>query len=112
MKVVARPISSNVTVQPSLTNPKTPVNPEGQKPTSEGTPENSPSPLENTPVCASTPWSESERMSGNLFELRKDWPIPPTNNSVNATNSIPPIEIEPRPQEQPTPSPAPPPKAE
>ena len=39
-------------------------------------------------------------MSGNLFELRKDWPIPPTNNTTTAT-SKPPIKIEPQAQEQP-----------
>ena len=41
-------------------------------------------------------------MSRNLFELRKDWPIPPTNNTVTAISSKPPIKIEPQAQEQPT----------
>ena len=51
-------------------------------------------------------------MSGNLFELRKDCPIPPTNNTVTATSSKPPIKIEPQAQEQPIPSAATPSKAE
>ena len=38
-------------------------------------------------------------MSGNLFELRKDWLIPPT-----ITPSKPPIKIEPQIQEQAAPS--------
>ena len=51
-------------------------------------------------------------MSRNFFELRKDWLIPPTNNTVTATNSKLPIKIEPQEQEQPTPSATAPPKAE
>ena len=43
-------------------------------------------------------------MSGNLFELRKDWPIPPTSNMVNATNSKPPLKIEPQESDQSSPS--------
>ena len=96
VKVVARPDSSNVTMQPPLTNPKAPVNSESQRPSTGCTPRNNPPPLENTPVCASTPWPEAGKMSGNLFELRKDWLIPPTNNTVNATNSKLPIKIEPQ----------------
>ena len=51
-------------------------------------------------------------MSGNLLEMRKDWPIPPTNNTVTATSSKPPIKIELQAQKQPTPSAAAPLKAE
>ena len=40
-------------------------------------------------------------MPGNLFEPRKDWPIPPTNNTVTATNPKPPIKIESQEQDQP-----------
>ena len=112
VKVVASPDSTNVTMQSLLTNPKAPVNSEGQKPSTEGTPENNPLPLENTPVCTTTLWPKAGKMSGNLFELRKDWPIPPTNNSVAATNLKPPIKIEPQVQEQLTPSAAAPPKPE
>ena len=88
------------------------MNSESQKPSSEGTPENNPMPIENTPVCASTPWTKAGKMSGNLFELRKDWPIPPTNNTVATTSSKPPIKIETQAQEQQGSSAAAPPKAE
>ena len=43
-------------------------------------------------------------MSGNLFELRKDWPILPTNNTAITTNPKPPIKIEPQEKDQPYPS--------
>ena len=85
VKVIARPDSSNATVQPPLTNPKAPVNSEGQKPSTDGMPGNNPPPLENTPVCTSSSWPKAGKMSGNLFKLRKDWPIPPTNNGSCAT---------------------------
>ena len=112
VKLVARPNSSNVTAQPLLTNPKTQVNSEGQKSSTEGTPENNPPPLENTLVHASTPWAEAEKMSGNLYELRKDWLIPPTNNTVTDANSKPHIKIEPQAKEQPPPCAAAPQKVE
>ena len=44
-----------------------------------------------------------EKMSGNLFELRKDWPIPPANNILTATNPKLPIKIEPQEPDQPPP---------
>ena len=112
MKVITRPNSNNANMQPSLTSPKAPVTSERQKLLPESTPENNPPPLESIPVCASTPWPKAGKMSGNLFELRKDWPIPPTNNTVTATSSISPIKIEPQAQEQPTSSVAALPKAE
>ena len=37
-----------------------------------------------------------EKCLATFFELRKDWPIPPTNNTMIATNSKPPIKIEPK----------------
>ena len=101
VKVVARPDPSNATTQLPQINAKAPVNSEGQKPS---TLENSPSPLEIAPVCTSTPWPKAGKMSGNLFEARKDWPIPPTNNTVTATNPKPPTKIEPQEQDQLTPS--------
>ena len=64
---------SSVTIEPPQTNAKAPVISESQKPS---TSENNPPPLGNTPVHASTPWPEAGEMSGNLFKLRKDWPIP------------------------------------
>ena len=74
VKVVARPDPSSTTVQPPQTNAKAPVSSGGQKPS---TSENKlPPPLENAPVHASTHWPKAGKMSGNLFEWRKDWPIP------------------------------------
>ena len=93
VKVVARPVPGNVTVQPPQTNDKALVNSENQK---LSTSENNPQPLENAPVHASTPWPEAGKMSGNLFEMRKDCPIPPSNNTVTATNPKLPIKIEPQ----------------
>ena len=90
---MTRPDPSNVTVQLPQTNAKTSINLGNQKPS---TLENNPQPLENAPVHASTPWPEAGKMSGNLFELRKDWPIPPTNNTVTDTNPKLPIKIEPQ----------------
>ena len=40
-----------------------------------------PPPLEdipNAPIRQSTPWPNTASASENLFETRKDWPIPPT----------------------------------
>ena len=75
----ARPDPGKATVQLPKANTKAPVNPESQKPS---TLENNPPPLEDAPVYASTTWPEAGKMSGNLFELKKDWPIPPTNNTT------------------------------
>ena len=97
-----------MTAQPPQANAKALVNPESQKPSTSG---NNPLPLEDTPVCASTPWPEAGKMSGNLFELRKDWPIPPTNRTVTATNPKLPVKIKPQEPDQPHPS-APAPKPE
>ena len=35
-------------------------------------------------------------MSGNLFELRKDWPIPPANNTMTTIDPKPQVKIEPQ----------------
>ena len=96
VKVVTRPDPGHATALPPQTNPEAPMNSKGQKPSTEGMPGNNLPPLENTPVCASTPWPEAGKMSGNLLELRKGWPIPPTNNIITATNSKLPIKIEPQ----------------
>ena len=106
MKVVARPNSrsSNVTVQPPQTAPNAPTNSEGQNPSLEGTSENNPPPLKNIAVHTGTPWPKAGKMSGNLFELGKDWPIPSTYDTTTATTSRPPIKVEPQAQEQPTPN--------
>ena len=101
VKVVPRPDPSNATTQLPQTNAKAPVNSESQKPP---TSENKPPTLENAPVHASTPWPKAGKMSGNIFELKKDWPIPPTSNTVTATNPILPVKVEPQEPDQPTPS--------
>ena len=48
-------------------------------------------PLEHIPTRAGTPWPEAGSMSENLFESRKDWPIPlhlhPLCNKVKAQPS-------------------------
>ena len=90
-----------MTVQPPQTNAKGPVNFEIEK---LSTSETTPPPLENAPVCASTPGPEAGKMSDKLFELRKDWPIPPTNNTMTAMNPKLPIEIKPQEPDQPTPN--------
>ena len=112
VKVVARPNPSNENVPLPQTNPKATVKSEGQQPSTVGTSGNNPLSLEYTPVCTSTPWPKAGKMSGNLFELRKDWLIPPTDNTVTATISKLPIKIEPQAREQPTPTAAAPLKAE
>ena len=76
---------------------KAPVNIKPQTDASE----NRPPPLENAPVCTSTPWPGAERMSGNLFKDR-NWLLPPNylnNNSKNTTgitSPTPPITEEPK----------------
>ena len=64
VKVVARPDPRNATSPPLQANPKAPVNSEGQKSSTEGTPGNNPPPLGNIPVCASIPWPKAGKMSG------------------------------------------------
>ena len=56
----------------------------------EGTSENRPPPLEDAPVHESTPWPSAGKISGNLFEERSNWPLPPNyldnNNAKDATS--------------------------
>ena len=101
VKVVARPDPSNVTAQPPQTNAKATVHSEGQK---YSTSENNPPTIRKCPSLHYTPWPKAGKMSRNLFELRKDWPVPPTNNTATTTNPKLPIKIEPQEQDQPTPS--------
>ena len=81
VKVVARckpiPKTNNTTVQLPLTTPSAPTNSEKQNPPQESTSDSNPLPLKNIPTHAGTSWPEAGNMSGNLFKLRKDWPIPP-----------------------------------
>ena len=95
VKVVARPNTNKATAQPLQANTKAPINTESQR-TLTPTPKNYPPSLEDVPAHASTPWPEAGRMSGNLVEIRKDWPIPPANDTVTATTPKALIKIEPR----------------
>ena len=54
VKVVARPDPSNANAQPPQTNPKAPMNSEGQKPSTESTSENNPPTFANASVHTST----------------------------------------------------------
>ena len=77
------PKPSETAMQPPTTVSKAPFNVNPQTDASE----NRPPPLENAPVCESTPWPGAGRMSGNLFEDRK-WLLPPkylNNDCKNAT---------------------------
>ena len=75
------------------------------------TPDNRALPLEDAPVCKSTPWPEAGKILGNLFKERKDWLLPPNyldNNakgSANVTSPKPPIKEEPKAEEQTSTSP-------
>ena len=51
VNVVARPNPNNTTVQSPLTNPKAPLNSEGQKPSTEGTPGNNPTTRKHPSSC-------------------------------------------------------------
>ena len=69
--------------------------------------ENNPPPLEDAPVCVGTPWPGAGKVSGNLFKIRKDWPVPPSNNAPTniITKSNPPtIKTEPQGPNQPRPN--------
>ena len=88
---------------PPMTISKAPTNikPQAQ----EGT-DNRPPPLEDAPVHESTPQPNAGKISGNLFEERKDWLLTPNylNNDNKDTTSItspkPPIKEEPKIEEQ------------
>ena len=100
------PKASNTTKQPPITAPSAPINSGKSNPPQESTSDSKPPPLKSIPTHAGTPWPKAGKMSGNLFELRKDWPFPPSSTSN------PPIKIEPHPQELATPSATTAPKAE
>ena len=86
-KIAVKPNSDEVTVQPPTTVSKAPTDLENQTPSQEGTPENKPPPLEDVPIHAGIPWPKAGKMSGNLFEIRKDWPIPSNYNNDNNRNT-------------------------
>ena len=83
--VVAKPESnpkaSIIIMQTSTLAPSVTINLEKGNPFQGSSSGNNPPLLENIPTCAGTPWPEAGSMSGNLFELRKDWPIPATSTS-------------------------------
>ena len=77
-------------------NTKAPVNLESLQ---SQTSENNPPPLEDAPIHVGTPWPEAGKLFGNLFELRKDWPVPPATNTTTATPTnpkLPAIKAEPQ----------------
>ena len=81
-----------------------PVNLESQQPL---TAKNNPPFLEDAPVHVGTPWPEAVKISGNLFEIRKDCPIPPTtkNATITTTNpKQPAINVEPQDPDQSNPN--------
>ena len=100
------PKTSNMTTQLPSTTPSAPTNSEKQNPPQESISDSNPLLLKNIPTHAGTPWPKAGKMSGNLFELRKDWLIPPAITSKS------PIKIEPQAQRQATPSATAAPKAE
>ena len=85
-----------------MTISKAPINAKPQADVSE----NRPPPLEEDPVHESTPWPGAGKMSGNLFEERKDWLLHPNylNNGNKHTTGVTspktPIKEEPKTGEQ------------
>ena len=55
---------------------------QGNSPQQGSSADNNPPPLEDIPTRAGTPWPGAGSTSENLFESRKDWPIPPTPTST------------------------------
>ena len=70
-----------------MTVSKAPTDLKHQTPSQEGTPENRPPPLEDAQIHVGASWPEQGKMSGNLFETRKDWLIPPNYNNDNNMNT-------------------------
>ena len=81
----------------------------GKVPARNDVPENRPPPLENVPVCKSTPWPGAGTMSGNLSDDR-NWLLPPnylstenkSDNVTGVTSPRTPIKEEPTINEQST----------
>ena len=92
-KPESTPKASSITTQMLTTAPNTTMNLEKGNPSQESSSSNNPLPLENVPTHEGTPWPGVGSMLGNLFKLRKDWPISPT------FTSNPPVKIEPQSQE-------------
>ena len=97
--------TNEAAMHPPMTISKAPTNIKPQ--VQEGISENRPPPLEDAPVHENTPWPSAGKISGNLFEERKDWLLPPNyldNNDVKDMTSVtspkPPIREEPKAEEQ------------
>ena len=81
-KVEAWPDSDKTTAKSSIT--KAPINTKNQE-TQAQTSQNNSLPLEDAPIHSGNLWPEAGRMSGNLFEIRKDWLTPPNNMPMTKT---------------------------
>ena len=100
LNTASRP--SETAMCPPVTIFKAPINAKPQADVSE----NRSPPLEEAPVCESLPWLSAGKMSGNLFEERKDWLLPPNylsngnKDTTGVTSPKPPIKEEPKTGEQ------------
>ena len=98
---VSKPSEAAACQPMTISKAPTNIKPQAQ----EGT-DNRPPPLEDPPVCDSTPWPDVGKFPGNLFKQRKDWLLPPNylNNDNKDTTGItspkPPIKEEPKIEEQ------------
>ena len=98
---VSKPSEAAAWPPTTISNAPTNIKPQAQ----EGT-DNRPPPLEDAPVCESTSWTDAGKISGNLFEERKDWLLPPNylNNdnkdTAGVTSPKPPMKEEPKIEEQ------------
>ena len=95
---------SEAAMHPPSTISEAPTNIKHQ--VQEGTLDSRPPPLEDAPVCKSTPWPSAGKISGNLFEERKDWLLPPNylknenKDRTDVTSPKPPIKEEPKIEKQ------------
>ena len=92
-------VHSSTTISKAPTNIKLQVQ--------EGTSENRSPPLEDVPVHKSIPWLGAGKISGNLFEERSNWPLPPiyldnknAKDVIGITRPKPSIKEEPKAEEQ------------
>ena len=89
--IAMKPNPNGATTQPPTTISKAPTEFKIQLPSQEGTPENRPPPLEDSPICTGNPWPEAGKMSG---KVRKDWLLPPNyiddKSTANITSPKPP----------------------
>ena len=83
---VAKPSKATMCTPMTISKAPTNIKPQVQ----EGTSDSRPPPLEDVPVHKSTPKPDAGKISGNLFEERKDWLHPPNylNNDNKDTTSV------------------------